>query len=124
MTHDIVAAGGHVLCPATGVDGVADVAIDEGCITAIGQELAGRERVDAAGLLVAPGLIDLHVHVYDGVSHYGVDADTLPPAAAARRRASTWARQGRRRSPGLRRLVRRAGRRRASTPTSTSPSRA
>ena len=28
-----------------------------------------------------PGLIDLHVHVYDGVSHYGIDADTLPAAA-------------------------------------------
>ena len=81
MTHDLVVAGGHVLCPATGVDAVADVAIDDGRIAAVGDGLAGRERVDAAGLLVVPGLIDLHVHVYDGVSHYGIDADTLPAAA-------------------------------------------
>ena len=76
MTHDLVVAGGHVLCPATGADGIADIAIDDGRIAAVGAGLTGRERVDAAGLLVVPGLIDLHVHVYDGVSHYGVDADT------------------------------------------------
>lgn len=76
MTHDLVVAGGHVLCPATGVDAIADVAIDDGQIAAVGEGLAGRERVDAGGLLVVPGLIDLHVHVYDGVSHYGIDADS------------------------------------------------
>ena len=36
MTHDLVVAGGHVLCPATGVDAVADVAIDDGRIAAVG----------------------------------------------------------------------------------------
>jgi dihydroorotase len=76
VTHDLVVAGGHVLCPATGVDAVADVAIDDGRIAAVGAGLAGRERVEAGGLLVVPGLIDLHVHVYEGVSHYGIDADT------------------------------------------------
>ena len=76
MTHDLVVAGGHVLCPATGVDAIADVAIDDGQIAAVGEGLAGRERVDAGGLLVVPGLIDLHVHVYDGVSHSGIDADS------------------------------------------------
>jgi len=75
VTADLVVAGGRVLCPATGVDAVTDVAISDGQITAVGPGLAGRERVDAAGLLVVPGLIDLHVHVYEGVSHYGVDAD-------------------------------------------------
>jgi dihydroorotase len=76
VTHDLVVAGGHVLCPATGVDAIADVAIADGQIAAVGEGLAGRERVDAGGLLVVPGLIDLHVHVYDGVSHYGIDADS------------------------------------------------
>ena len=41
MTHDLVVAGGHVLCPATGVDAVADVAIDDGRIAAVGAGLDG-----------------------------------------------------------------------------------
>jgi dihydroorotase len=75
VTHDLVVAGGHVLCPGTGVDALTDVALDAGRIAAVGEALSGRERVDAGGLLVVPGLIDLHVHVYEGVSHYGIDAD-------------------------------------------------
>jgi len=104
VTHDLVVAGGHVLCTATGTDGIADVAIDDGRIAAVGEGLAGHERVDAAGLLVVPGLIDLHVHVYDGVSHYGVDADTY----LLRRGTTTGVdvgSAGAQTFPGLRRMV-------------------
>ncbi len=104
MTHDLVVAGGHVLCPATGADAVADVAIEDGRIAAVGHGLSGRERVDAAGLLVTPGLIDLHVHVYDGVSHYGIDADTY----LLRRGTTTGVdvgSAGAQTFPGLRRMV-------------------
>ena len=104
MTHDLVVAGGHVLCPATGVDGIADVGIDDGQVAAVGAGLAGRERVEAAGLLVVPGLIDLHVHVYDGVSHYGIDADTY----LLRRGTTTGidvGSAGAQTFPGLRRMV-------------------
>jgi dihydroorotase len=104
VTHDLVVAGGHVLCPATGVDAIADVAIDDGTIAAVGEGLAGRERVEAGGLLVVPGLIDLHVHVYDGVSHYGIDADTY----LLRRGTTTGidvGSAGAQTFPGLRRMV-------------------
>ena len=104
MTCDLVVSGGRVLCPATGVDRVADVAIDEGRIAAVGDGLAGRERVDAAGLLVVPGLIDLHVHVYEGVSHYGIDADRY----LLRRGTTTGVdvgSAGAQTFPGLRRMV-------------------
>jgi dihydroorotase len=104
VTHDLVVAGGHVLCPATGVDTVADVAIDDGRIAAIGEGLPGRERVEAGGLLVVPGLIDLHVHVYEGVSHYGIDADTF----LLRRGTTTGVdvgSAGAQTFPGLRRMV-------------------
>jgi dihydroorotase len=104
VTHDLVVAGGHVLCPATGVDAVADVAIDGGRIAAVGEGLSGRERIEADGLLVAPGLIDLHVHVYDGVSHYGIDADTY----LLRRGTTTGVdvgSAGAQTFPGLRRMV-------------------
>jgi dihydroorotase len=104
VTHDLVVAGGRVLCPATGVDAVTDVAISGGQIAALGEGLAGRERIDAAGLLVVPGLIDLHVHVYEGVSHYGIDADRF----LLRRGTTTGVdvgSAGAQTFPGLRRMV-------------------
>lgn len=57
--------GGHVVDPASGLDGVADVAIDGGVIAAVGADLslAGAVELDASGLDVIPGLIDLHVHL-------------------------------------------------------------
>jgi dihydroorotase len=104
LTHDLVVAGGHVLCPATGIDGVADVAIDAGSVAEVGDGLDGRQRVDASGLLVVPGLIDLHVHVYEGVSHYGIDADRY----LLRRGTTTGVdvgSAGAQTFPGLRRMV-------------------
>jgi len=63
---DLVLAGGRVIDPASGLDRVADVAIAGDRIAAIGPGLAGRAArvADVSGLLVTPGLIDMHVHVY------------------------------------------------------------
>lgn len=61
--------------PATGADGPGVVAVDMGRIVAAGGA-ESRRAIDATGQLVVPGLIDLHVHVYPGVSHYGVEPDT------------------------------------------------
>ena len=77
MTHDLVLRGGRVLDPATGIDAVVDLAVDGDRIAALGSNLDGRTTLDVGGLLVVPGLVDLHVHVYEGVSHYGIDADTF-----------------------------------------------
>ena len=56
---------GHVIDPANGLDAISDVLIRSGRIEAVGQNLnaAGASKVDASGLVVAPGLIDLHVHL-------------------------------------------------------------
>jgi predicted amidohydrolase len=52
-------SGGRVVDPASGTDAVADVAVLDGKIAAIGTELGDAERaIDAAGLVVAPGFID------------------------------------------------------------------
>ncbi len=72
---DLAITGGRVVDPARGVDEVATVAIDQGRIVEAPSDAEARETVDATGLLVVPGLIDLHVHVYPGVSHYGVEPD-------------------------------------------------
>ena len=64
MSADIVIKGGTVH-DGTGADGVvADVAITDGRITEVGIGLDGRRRIDADGLVVAPGFVDLHTH-YD-----------------------------------------------------------
>ena len=78
MTYDLVVKNGRVIDPSQGLDGVRDVAFTGGRVAAVELDISSkeaREVVDAAGLVVTPGLIDLHVHVYPGVSHFGVDAD-------------------------------------------------
>jgi N-acyl-D-aspartate/D-glutamate deacylase len=58
--------GGRVIDPGTGFDGVADVLVADGVIGAVGAGLAapqGGTVIDAAGLIVGPGFIDLHSHV-------------------------------------------------------------
>lgn len=65
-TPELAIVGGRVLDPANGIDRVATVGIRDGRITAVGDVRTGRETktVDATGLLVTPGLVDIHVHVY------------------------------------------------------------
>jgi len=76
---------GRVVCPASGLDGVADVLIEDGRIAAVGQDLpaSGAECFDAAGLVVAPGFIDIHVHLREpGFTHAETIATGSRAAAA------------------------------------------
>jgi len=60
----LLVRGGRVIDPATGTDGVRDVLLDGPRIARIGAGLASADRtIDAAGLVVVPGLIDMHVHL-------------------------------------------------------------
>jgi N-acyl-D-aspartate/D-glutamate deacylase len=71
---DLVLEGGRVVDPETGVDAVRNVGIRDGKIVRISSEmLSGRRVVHAAGLVVAPGFIDLHQHGQD-VKSQGVKA--------------------------------------------------
>ena len=68
-THDLVVAGGRVIDPESGLDAVRHVGIQDGTVVAISEApLEGSATVDAAGLVVAPGFIDLHAHGQDPVS--------------------------------------------------------
>jgi N-acyl-D-aspartate/D-glutamate deacylase len=63
---DLVLEGGRVIDPETGMDAVRNVGIRDGKIVRISTEaLSGRRVVQAAGLVVAPGFIDLHQHAQD-----------------------------------------------------------
>ncbi|MEI8040246.1 MAG: dihydroorotase [Verrucomicrobiota bacterium] len=66
--NSLLLTGGRVVDPANRFDGRADVLISQGKIAAVGpdaaaQAPAGVERMDVQGLVVCPGLIDLHVHL-------------------------------------------------------------
>ena len=76
--YDMLIKGGTVIDPAQDLHAVRDVAIAGGRIAALDDEIfeeTAQTVVDASGYLVTPGLIDLHVHVWWGVSHYGVEPD-------------------------------------------------
>ena len=69
QTYDVVIAGGRVMDPESGLDAVRNVAITDGRIARISADsLAGRRVIDAKGLVVAPGFIDLHQHGQDEAS--------------------------------------------------------
>jgi N-acyl-D-aspartate/D-glutamate deacylase len=64
--YDIVLEGGRVMDPETNVDAVRNVGIRDGKIARISdQTLSGKRVIHAAGLIVAPGFIDLHQHAQD-----------------------------------------------------------
>ena len=66
---DILLRGGHVIDPKNNLDGVMDVAIADGKILRVAQNISAAKAkriVDVKGLYVTPGLIDMHVHVFIG----------------------------------------------------------
>jgi dihydroorotase len=78
--------GGRVIDPSQDIDEVLDILVEEGRIKELGKGLQagkGFEVVDAAGLLVTPGLIDMHVHLRDPGLEYKEDIVTGTRAAAA-----------------------------------------
>ena len=80
MRFDLLIQGGHLIDPGTGRNGRFDVAIARGHVVAVDETIPAAESVrviDATDLLVTPGLIDLHTHVFRGVGYFGIDADTV-----------------------------------------------
>lgn len=75
---------GRVVDPVTGTDEIMDVLIDGSMICKTGKGLSapGAEVIDASGLVVAPGLMDAHVHFRDPGFTYKEDIETGAQAAA------------------------------------------
>ena len=68
-SYDIVIKGGHVIDPKNNIDEPMDIGVKDGKITRVAKNIETTDAiqvVDAAGMYVTPGLIDLHAHVYHG----------------------------------------------------------
>ncbi|MGE3269546.1 MAG: amidohydrolase/deacetylase family metallohydrolase [Chloroflexota bacterium] len=83
---DLLLTGGTVVDPSQGLHAKRDIGIAQGRITLVEEYIPtarAQTVVDCSGLIVTPGLVDLHVHVYEGASHYGIDVDktSLPTGA-------------------------------------------
>ena len=76
--YNLIIRNGTLIDPAQGINTQKDIALTGGRVAAVldpGAEVAAKHTLDVRGLYVLPGLIDLHVHVFSGVSHYGIDVD-------------------------------------------------
>ena len=83
--YAIVIKGGHVIDPKNNIDAVMDVAIQDGKIALVSKNIVGKEGkqvVNAKGMYVVPGLIDIHGHVFYGTEPdhaYSNGASAIPP---------------------------------------------
>jgi dihydroorotase len=77
MSFDLILRGGRVIDPSQGLDAISDVGFRDGRIAQVGAHLSGDTVKDVKGLIVTPGLIDLHTHVYWGGTSLGVDPARL-----------------------------------------------
>ena len=76
--YDLIVKGGTVVDPSQNLRGISDVAIENGKIAKIAIDIPGEQSkrvVEVKGKVVTPGLIDIHTHVYSGVTDNGVDPD-------------------------------------------------
>src|SRR6204780_4232732 len=81
----LIIRNGRVMDPASRLDAIRDVAIDDGRIAAIGQNIdaAGASQLYASGLIVAPGFIDMHVHLREPGFQHAETIESGSRAAAA-----------------------------------------
>src|ERR687887_488852 len=78
VSYDLILRGGRVVDPSQKLDAVTDIAFAGGKVARVGAALRPDSKTDVrdvSGLIVTPGLIDLHTHVYWGGTSLGIDAE-------------------------------------------------
>lgn len=78
MPYDLVLRNGTVIDPAQQLHRKLDVGISAGKIAALQEDIPlpeGKQVLDVTGKYVCPGLIDIHTHIYPGVTTWGIEAD-------------------------------------------------
>src|SRR5439155_13421113 len=69
--YDLLLKGGHVIDPRNNIDATMDVAVAGGKVAAVAANIdrsSAKQTVEAAGLYVTPGLVDLHVQLFANTS--------------------------------------------------------
>lgn len=105
--YDLVIRNGELRDPSTGLRRKADLGVLGGSIAAIEGTIPAAQAakaIDAKGLYVTPGLVDLHTHCYHSATSLGIEADPI----AARSGATTWVDAGSfgcDQLPGFRRFI-------------------
>ena len=83
----ILIKDGHVVDPVNNIDAVTDILVEDGVISEIGEnpeiEGIGMEVIDADGMYVVPGLVDMHCHLRDPGQEYKEDIETGTKSALA-----------------------------------------
>lgn len=93
--YDLLLQGGHVIDPRNDIDAVRDVAITGGKIGAVAPKIdpaLASKTIDVRGLLVTPGIVDIHTHVYAGTGEkgsYAGDNSVYPDVVAPRAGVTT-----------------------------------
>lgn len=82
MRYDLWIAGGRVLDPALGIDGLYDIAVAGGKVAdltpaGLTEPEEPVRSINAAGCIVTPGLIDLHTHIFAGADPLSIEADVV-----------------------------------------------
>jgi dihydroorotase len=95
LAYDLLLINGHVLDDKSKIDAMRDVGIKDGKIAAVAQHLNPKDAlktIDAKGMYVTPGLIDIHVHVYAGTGEknsYAGDLSVYPDGFTFRNGVTT-----------------------------------
>ena len=85
MSEAVLLKGGRVVDPSRNLDQTLDVLLRDGVVAKVDEKIAakGADVVDAAGLVVAPGFVDLHAHLREPGFEYKETIETGTRAAAA-----------------------------------------
>jgi dihydroorotase len=100
FSYDLLLRGGHAIDPKNRLSAVRDVAIHNGKIAAVAEHIdpsLALKTVDVTGLLVTPGLVDIHVHAYTGTGErnsYAGDNSVYPDGFTLRSGVTTVADTG------------------------------
>lgn len=76
---DLLVRRGHVIDPASSTSALLDVAVRAGRVARVAATIPpseARDVLDATGCLMTPGLVDMHVHLYDGVAPISISPKT------------------------------------------------